>query len=833
MLEETLSSSSHSPAEAAMTFISFIEVELTAGGAAAEARFFKLFSMLCDRVFGSIAEKEGFNHEVGGWLSRHAKWERPSMTLSSPQKTYGMHRPGTAHPSSVTTDPVVRLMGARKATSFSPSRDRHRQQPLTLIEAFAKEAEHRPNIRYAFPFQALPKSTQDAWIYLIETALNGLHAGKEAPLENTERLLGSILRVKPLEQTQLRHHQQHKIQKKDALLPLQLSPVYAPGKSPLQASSASKEKDASPKIMLSMLEYYLVLFLRYPLAPPPVQQTDRKSAQPRGGHTLHVRRSEPYGDTVYYQLFQEYVSYYVPVSKPQSHTNGFVTLERPSDLFVNIIAEFWLNSQNQLASTEKSVTSLQDRKGPAISLNLNASFDLVKTSYKPPPFQTTRCLHKLIERAVSDGALFDLSRDVHLGYKGSKPEILCLSPTMATLQLSFYNYVRSSFRYASIHAKQSPFYAALNHWLLWLEPWNTRHCKYRVLFIYLDIDTLLTLSLDTSSRDPTQRIMNSMSRASNGAIPSASSRVNVPRPNQRSMYREEWEPYIASNLYLYVVPFAIFIRRARELDFSPREYKRSLNTVSRVFRVFSPKVVAVITKLLKSKGTEAKYSEVVSSHEKKLGRFAPPSTSFLLSSCQDDMHNLLEEIHLQHTKKVEELDIIDRFIASIEGFFGQGAYSGEEKELSVLIETAKVIVGFPKSYEVAPKLERRRSRTYTTRSLSLDVVTADRSRSGMLTEAGRSNLLTGVAKCDPSEVAYIGDKLYARPQSYELGFLVPLTIHASNFVNTRLGIRTEGIESYVFEESIIPKRFNFRFLADYRNIILLSVGIWLWQLMRS
>lgn len=475
MLEETLSSTKYSPAEAALTLKSFVEIELAAGGASTEARFFRLFSMLCDRVFGVISPKNKFQHEVGGWLSRHVRWERPSMSLSDPH--HQQRRSGSSSSSSssssgsIRMDPVVRLLGAPGANQQASSGD-GRLHPLTLIEAYAKEAEHRPNVRYPFPFQALPKATQDAWIFLIEAALGGAPAPDKAPSENSARLLGSLFRVRPLEQTQLKIHQQNKMQKKDNRRPLQLSPMYNSPKSPSGAST-SKGKELPPNIMLSMLEYYLLIFIRYPLAapPPPPKQPQPTS---RGVHHHSIRRSEPYGDSVYYQLFQEYVSYYIPVNVPQGHSNGFPSLQRPSELFLRIIISLWFEGQNRLPITSKAMKIIHERR-PSVEMDLNMSYDLAKAGYVKPPYQITRCLHKLIIRAVSDGAILDLAQDIHGGFRGPRPEMLCLSPTMTILQQPFYNYVRNAFRHGSIHARQSPFYAALNDWLMWLEPWNTKY----------------------------------------------------------------------------------------------------------------------------------------------------------------------------------------------------------------------------------------------------------------------------------------------------------------------------------------------------------------------
>jgi len=482
MLEEALSSTTYSPAEAALTFLSFLEVELAAGGAAAESRFFKLFSLLCDRVFGELSNGEGFKHQVGGWLGRHAKWESPNNSLPSPNRNRIAPRT-PVNSNSLAGDPVIKLLGA--ASIIRAQASRQQQQPLALIEVFAKEAEYRPNVRYSFPFEAFPKSTQQAWLAIIEETLRGVPAAKNLISENATHLLGSLFRVKPLEQLSLRQNQQEKTQLVGQHWSLQLSPLQFQPRQPIspaatqQPTTPSKDKDSSPRISLSMLEYYLVLFLRYPLAPPQSQTQSGPTKTIRSSVPVsNLRRTEPYGDSVYYQLFQEYADYYVPNNFPRGHSAPFSPLHRPSELFVRIIVELWLEGQSSfLWTTENALRAFLGRS-PQCQVDLNTSFELVKTTYSPCPSQINRCLHKLISRAVSDGTVLDQAKDLFMGTRSIAPEITCLSPTMAILQLPVYNHIRTAFRHASVHVVHSPFYAALNDWLVWLEPWNTRHGKW-------------------------------------------------------------------------------------------------------------------------------------------------------------------------------------------------------------------------------------------------------------------------------------------------------------------------------------------------------------------
>jgi len=950
MLEETLSSPTYSPAEAALTLISFVEVELAAGGASAEARFFKLFAMLCDRVFGTIGSSGSiensnsnisnssaeYRHQTGGWLSRHVRWERPrqSQATTTANPNYHHHHHGRRPVPSVSTDPVVKLLGARTISKKTHS---NQATALTLVEAMAKEAEHRPNVRYPFPFKALPKSTQQAWLALLERAivqevnaqatafggrvsaaatttttattpgtLAGAYSMSSTPQpmmmsppttspyatttttttttttftttspfntpmgttatttsttatpgvvvttavsENAERLLGSVFRVKPREQHQLRAYQQNISQKKNnnTTRPLQLSPIMyhhnhsnSNLRSPSLANNINnKEKDASrPKIMLSMLEYYLVLFLRYPIAAPIIDDNNNGSSSsgsnkpPSTTHSSSSssRRSEAYGDSVYYQLFQEYTNYYIPVRPPQGHSNtGFVTsmMNRPTELFLRICLALWLEGRNdQLETRTKSLQYLRERKGilePEFIFDLNYSYDLIKVkSYSAPPYQVQRCLHKLVARAVSDGALADAVRDTSAGLMNmnnmnmmptatsTTTTLVCLGPVLHIMQLPFYNYIRTAFRHASIHARQSPFYTALNDWLMWLEPWNTKYAS--------------------AKKDPKQRLLDSLPARSNTKTKTLlTPTVTYPKANQRSLYKPEWEAYIASNLHMYVVPLAIFLRRARELDFSPKFYRQSLNTVLKVFRVFSPEVVQVINKHLALRGRgrgpqqppqqQQPLSGMVAAHERNLGDYAPPENELSLLSCQNDMHNLLEEIYLQHLKKVDAQDFFDRMIArfdaTMDSWFGSATATNEVKQLKMLVEKAKVIVGFPADYEVMPE---SRAASMEAQVLGMMDPSKDRTAFGILTDAGRERILMGNVKCNPEDVDYYGDRMLGRVQTHEVEFLVSLLVKASQLINAKLGLNPNPNP-----HSMLPRRFNLRFLADWRNVMTIII----------
>lgn len=322
-------------------------------------------------------------------------------------------------------------------------------------------------------------------------------------------------------------------------------------------------------------------------------------------------------------------------------------------------------------------------------------------------------------------------------------------------------------------------------------------------------------------KDATQRILGSIPGQVGEKKPPPV-QMTYPKPTQKSKYTSAWEPYVAANLHIYTVPLAIFLRRARELDFSRRDYQNSVRVVKRIFRVFTPQVVSVLNRLLASRQTPDLYSQVIAKHEQHLGLYAP-STQWTLSldSCKNDMHNLLEEMYNQHMKKINEMDIIDRTISRVEGLFGQGAIQGEEKELAIIVKQASAIVCFPDDYEVVPSVG---GRSESKGGIKQQDSGLDRTADGSLSDTGLRRMLAGAEKCSQLETLGRVDKMTARPQSHELTLLVPLLIQASNRLNEKFGLITKGPEGLPVQTG--KYRINLRWFADYRNILFVVFLSW-------
>jgi hypothetical protein len=280
----------------------------------------------------------------------------------------------------------------------------------------------------------------------------------------------------------------------------------------------------------------------------------------------------------------------------------------------------------------------------------------------------------------------------------------------------------------------------------------------------------------------------------------------LPKHNQKSKYRAAWEPWVATNLFMYTVPLAIFLRRARELDFSSGKFDASVQLVQRVFRVFSPELVDALSRIMS--GQHSNLNSLVSRNKELLGAYAPPLGPMSMSYLKADMHNLLEEIHMQHKKTMREQDSFDRLLGKVEGLFGQGVVSREEKALYSLLASARLIAQLPMEYKISP---RNGSLSLVDGLASCDRP-PDRTANGELSETGQNQVFKGLAKCNPADIYFLGNEMRRRIfNTYELGFLVDRTISLSDWLNAKLGIAPGGMGS-VFQ-------FNLRFLADYRNLM--------------
>lgn len=307
-----------------------------------------------------------------------------------------------------------------------------------------------------------------------------------------------------------------------------------------------------------------------------------------------------------------------------------------------------------------------------------------------------------------------------------------------------------------------------------------------------------------------------------------------PKGTAPSKYSQKWESYVAANFHFYTVPLSIFIRRAREFDFSDK----LLHYVQRVFRVYSPSLVQFLEILIDKPG---RYKKILEHHNDLLGEFCPPlndkrpglnESNRKLTSLQGDMHTLLEEICISHEKKMREQGLIEKIELYLENLFG-GTMS-TDSTISKLIQSGRIIVDFPEDYNTL-KQSFKGEDANATKVVNIRTFSPERGEYGLITEQGRVQLVKGYRQCDKLDAVFyeLGDPMYSRVKSYEMARIVQLSIMISEWLNCRLGliVPTRTQDEYASDEQFLNLlrqrknrrrilfRFNLRFIADYRVVL--------------
>jgi len=705
----------------------------------------------------------------------------------------------------------------------------------------------------------------------------------------------------------------------------------------LLTGMSSNKNLNDPHIELTMLEYYLLLFVRFPLAHPALFGDTVSSSTINAGRSGNgVGRKEsnslpysstlttPYGHQVYSHIFSTYLSYYLPhgldytnVYESNIANSGFTddngsfqltevgitcfencsSLDRTSELLLRLIIELWLDGYNVAPTTTEALDRYRRIRGGVMNSTdgndkitpptLKDSMEMaqpLKCPFEPAPSQIQWRIHDLVRHLVSDRSMRNMVQsasaacqrqfnneqnginkhndapdDDNIDKNMDTPENndgiakiripWCLTTPMTAVQPYIYNYIRLALACGPIHVANSIFHRALQTWLVYLEPWN-----------YVMKKRILPSSnvMRGSAPPPTNRAGEFWRNAA--ATVASSQRYELypsyvaPRPHSKSAYTLQWEAYVASNLHLYTVPLSIFLKRAREFDFSSNnDHTRSLALVQRVLRIYNKPLVDVINKIVNKKA-DAVTQTLIARHEENLGVYTPPN-DWKLSSCQGDAIILLEEIFMQHRKRLSEMDIIDRWGEKIDILFSGNAVMNEEAAMNKLAAQIQYLVDLPLDYKILPEETRKTSWFRVLRVFGRDdandqpksfdnswSTTPERGPDGKITDRGRKQIAVGLRKCNPLDVHYIGDPMLSRVKSYEIGALVDLTVGLSNYLNTKLGLVPEA-DSAVSEEGddmdVRQKlflemqrykntifRINLRFLADPRNVILLSIIFW-------
>jgi hypothetical protein len=505
MLEDRLRDETNSqPVESSRELLEFVQNRLPSGGQQAVNRFFNLVKPLCDAALGKVGgEADHYRHLHGGWMSETNPWIRltthvAGVVPSIPHAAGAGGVGGSAAMPSVRdldNDPVVKLLGTagEKNPRFEPI-------AVTLIEALSLQAETYPSLYLEYPFLALPKTMQEAWLDVIGLMYAAPPAVSSAAeyicSENDIKLFSNLLRIKPSGQDGLRIYktqQKNKVQatRQHPLYPNNPGVFHTPPQSPTFASPA--EDEDAPMAYLSILEYYLLSFLRYPLfLPDPAKAVSRPLQSIPGVNIHHIPSQRmnisvkfstrpKYGEEVYLHVLQKYLLYFMfsPTGSTSRFDERFATPEE-SALFLSLITALWFESTARLVSEAKAQQEWQESRMRAnaahAETNLATAHDLIQLQRHPFKLPNRLMLSglRLLVLHLIRGVPPPVPDHARGGARQLGPP-WNIDPTMGRLQQPFYNFIRGCFRFMTVSSAESwAFQESLNIWLIWLEPWNRR-----------------------------------------------------------------------------------------------------------------------------------------------------------------------------------------------------------------------------------------------------------------------------------------------------------------------------------------------------------------------
>jgi len=382
------------------------------------------------------------------------------------------------------------------------------------------------NAQSSFPFTELPRNAQRALIHVIQQGA-GAGAGSVPSGQGNAQKLLDCLSINPLKQkefvnvmrqtlSRLSFGQGTNVASPNGHLH---SPMHSHSHSPMHMNMSPQFSSSSPlkiapsqnirvleqsvKLNLSLWEYYFVVFVRFPLIMGQMSDTSKKSSSTATSAYGYrpPRQSSPYGERVYYHLLKDYMKWYFPhifdKSPRASVSDGFDN--KNDEILIRFMMEYWFE-RHVYTSTKDAIGNLASGDDGNL-LALDSSYDLAqlfaigdkwssglgsgtRQRYDAPPKQVQRSIKFLVEHLICDPSIARTCRvtgnrgkEASNGNEGGWP-----LPAIQTIaQPSLYNYIRTALRYGPIHVTNSSFYAAMDLWLLWLEPWNVVQRKLPLL----------------------------------------------------------------------------------------------------------------------------------------------------------------------------------------------------------------------------------------------------------------------------------------------------------------------------------------------------------------
>jgi hypothetical protein len=303
--------------------------------------------------------------------------------------------------------------------------------------------------------------------------------------DNEVTLYSKLLQVKPMEQRGLLEIFQ--MIAFGPSTPTTLMQDLSPRHQQHKFHTLVEQKKSTTMIYLSAWEKFFFLFLNFPLAKPDSTVTTSKTILQQPPQRI----VEPYGDLVYSHLFKLYVNYFFQTPSLDDSYVFKDNFPTHSEFFIRIIIDFWISNGIVWTPLASNVTgTVQEKRTQLEITTLSDVYDNIPWMFCVAPSTTSahpkivlKCLQYLVLHLCSDPFLdqsatlcFDNEQD----YANKKDNLLydVLSPPLLLLQPHIYKFILTSFRRAQLvsqsksNTSPSLFYAALDLWLILLEPWN-------------------------------------------------------------------------------------------------------------------------------------------------------------------------------------------------------------------------------------------------------------------------------------------------------------------------------------------------------------------------
>lgn len=902
MLEESLQSNTIPPSEIAKSFFIFLKQDYQFGDSTSnnssttlvDKRFTNVVTLLCKRLFtssikssssSSINNKEEEGYDA--WLSSFYHW---GINYNNNTNDYNKNTNNVfsllfgiianifwyCTENQIEKDKLVKLLSLDLTNNN-----------VTLMNVFLYQGmRYDYNKRFECMLNTLPQPTQNVIMEGIlfdkEKCNNGnnnmiVERVNTCPRINAIRLIDLLGNITPPNSNRKEASPNRSPYRATTTTSnIMNSPMRSSPRTKISPSSTSSSKtspsSSEPKmIMLNMLEYYLISFISFPLLN---QQKNYKHDNSIYSILLNsIQQNQPnyiYGNAVYMHLFKMYLSYFLSTINMNNKLSPFVAstttvnndiVSKSSELFLRIVIEYWLDGENTLYITSEAIQRLHHHHdndntstNDSIILPLNTAFDLVQSTspqldYTPNPPLVSQGIQVITKYLLLDYVSSSL-QGIHNNNNNTNNIIMTLTPSMKIIQPSMFNHLRMLIKYAPMvqYGNHCPFLDIVDIWLLYLEPWNTNDQQHHYYWMLLKNN--IQRYYATSNNTNTITNKDGLS-------------INIPSPNAPSHYTSHWKNYIASNYHFYTHLLSIFIRRARELDFSKVS---SFIVLQRVIRVFSPHVLSELYALSSNDNSSTPPQPPVvngmmstinqayilkQEHNKRLGEYCPPNPqSTLFASCVSDIQNLLQNAVRQYNvlRQTPHAKVVHYFTYTSQRSSiptEESMYQLANGYKSLLFNQVPLdlqqIFYIPSTTDTSTQ---RRTTAYNARSIYETITSKfynssptnnnQPEKNGIyLTQKGREQIFNGTKQCKPYQSAYIGDPMKARIQNHEIPFLVHITLRVSCFLNdvllgikdtTTMGVQEQrtSLDELLKEQEMYQKysfRVNLRFLADWRNVL--------------